>query len=122
MFNARINEAMEHGSNWNKGDVLCCGLETVVHRDASSAVAIHGFGPKKTQFISRIIERTFVDITKVGCPPLTIICLPTISCTFPYHKSKHISALRTTCSLVQMLNFHFLTQQYKKCPPQPGFL
>jgi hypothetical protein len=57
MFNARINEAIDHGCNWNDGDVLYSELETVVHREASSAVAIYCFGPQKTQFISGLIKR-----------------------------------------------------------------
>ena len=91
MFNARINEAIDHGCNCNDGDILYSELETVVHREASSAVAIHCFGPQKTQFISGLIERTVIDITQLGCPPLTDISLPAISCTFvhcglPIHK------------------------------------
>jgi len=79
MFNARINEAIDHGCNWNDGDVLYSELETVVHREASSAVAIYCFGPQKTQFISRHIERTVIDISQLQWPPLTDILLPTIS-------------------------------------------
>ena len=79
MFNARINEAIDHGCNWNDGDVLYSELETVVHREASSAVAIYSFGPQKAQFINVLIERTVIDITQLGCPPLTDISLPAIS-------------------------------------------
>ena len=44
-------------------------------------------GPqKKKQFISGVIERTVIDITQLGCPPLTDISLPAISCTFTCHK------------------------------------
>ena len=62
MFNARINEAIHHGCNWNDGDVLYSELETVLHREASPAVAIYCFGPLKTQFISGLLERTVIDI------------------------------------------------------------
>ena len=40
MFNARINQDIDHGCNWNDGDVPYSELETVLHREASSAVAI----------------------------------------------------------------------------------
>ena len=71
MFNARMKEAIDHGCNWNDGAVLFSEPETVVHREASSAVAIYCFGPQKTQFISGLIERTVIDITLLGCPPHT---------------------------------------------------
>jgi len=122
MFNARINEAIDHGCNWNDGDVLYSELQTVVHREASSAVAIYCFGTQKTQFISGLIERTVIDITQLGCPPLTDISLTAISYTFTCHnKSKHVCALRTAYTLAQWLNFHIFTLEYAKCPPQPVF-
>ena len=34
MSNVRTNEAIDHGYNWNDGDVLYSELETVVHREA----------------------------------------------------------------------------------------
>ena len=40
MFNFRMKEAIDHGCNCNGGDVLYTELETVIHREASSAVAI----------------------------------------------------------------------------------
>ena len=43
-FNARMNQAIEHGCNWN-GDVLYSELETVLHREASYVVAVYGFEP-----------------------------------------------------------------------------
>jgi len=122
MFNARINEAIDHGCNWNDGDVLYSELETVVHREASSAVAIYSFGPQKAQFINVLIERTVIDITQLGCPPLTDISLPAISCTFTCHnKSKNVCALRSAYTFAQWFNFHILTLQYAKCHPQPVF-
>ena len=63
MFNARIIEAIDHGCNWNDGDVLYSELETVVRREASSTVAIYCFWPQKTQFFSGIIEQTATDIS-----------------------------------------------------------
>jgi hypothetical protein len=56
ILNARINRAIDHGCNWNDGDILYSELETVLHREASSAVAIYCFGPQKTQFISGLID------------------------------------------------------------------
>ena len=122
MFNARMNETIDHGCNWNDGDVLYSELESVVHREASSAVAIYLFGPQKTQFISGLIERTVIDITLLGCPQLIDIGLSALRCTFACHdKSKDTCALRAAYSLAQWLNFHILSLQYAKCPPQPVF-
>jgi len=91
MFSAEINEAIDHGCNWNDGDMLYSELETVVHREASSAVAISYFEPQKSQFINGLIERTVIDVSQLGSPPLTDISLPIISCMFTCHnKSKHI--------------------------------
>jgi len=81
-FNARMNQAIDHGCNWNDGDVLYSELETVLHREASSAVAIYCIGPQKTQFISGLMDRTVIDITQLECPPLADISLPGISCRF----------------------------------------
>ena len=67
MFNARIIEAIDHGCNWNDGDVLYSELETVVRREASSTVAIFCFGSHKTPFISEQFERTVNDIIQLGC-------------------------------------------------------
>ena len=41
MFNARMNQAIGHGCKWNDGDVPYSELETVLHREVSSAVAIY---------------------------------------------------------------------------------
>ena len=93
----------------------------MLHREASSAVAIYCFGPLKTQFISGLLERTVIDIMQLGCPELADISLANISCTFACHKSKHVCALRTAYSLAQWLNVYTLSVQYAKCPPQPAF-
>jgi hypothetical protein len=74
-LNARINQAIDHGCNWNDGDVLYSELETVLHREASSALAIYCFGPQQTQFISGLMGPTVIDITHLGCPPLADITL-----------------------------------------------
>ena len=47
-LNARINQAIDHGCNWNDGDVLYSELENVLHREASSTVAIYCIGPQIT--------------------------------------------------------------------------
>ena len=122
-LNARINVSIDHGCNWNDGDVLYWELEIVVHREASSAFGIYCFGPQKTQFIMGIIERTVIYITQLGCPPLTDISLPAIICTFTCHNmSKRVCALRTAYTLALWLNFHILTLEYAKCPPQPRWM
>ena len=69
-FNARTNQAIDHGCNWNDGDGLYSELETVLHRGASSAVAIYCFVPQKIQFIRNFIEHTVIDITPLGCCPI----------------------------------------------------
>jgi hypothetical protein len=95
ILNARINQAMDHGCNWDDGDILYSELETILHREASSAVAIYCFGTQKTAFISNLIERTLIDIAQLGCPHLEDIHFPTISFTIACHnKSKYFCALR----------------------------
>jgi len=122
MFNARMNQAIGHGCKWNDGDVPYSELETVLHREVPSTVAIYCFGPQKTNFISGIIDRRVIDITQLVCPELADISLLAISCTFAGHKkSKHVCALRTAYSLAQWLNYYILSLQYANCPPQPGY-
>ena len=41
MCSARKNEVIDHACNWNDGDVLYSELETVVLREALSAVVIY---------------------------------------------------------------------------------
>ena len=83
-------EGIDHGCNWNVGFVPYSDLENVVHCEASSAVAIYCFGPLKTEFICSLNNRTVIDITQLGCPPIADIHLSTISCTFACHKSKRV--------------------------------
>jgi hypothetical protein len=49
MFTAKLNSAITHSINWNDGDVQYSELQTVLHRELSSAVAIHCFGYKKNK-------------------------------------------------------------------------
>jgi len=56
MFNARMNEAMDHGCHWNDGDVLYSELETVAHCEASFAVTTYCFGPKKISAASLSVQ------------------------------------------------------------------
>ena len=80
------------------------------------------FGTQKTQFISGLLDLTAIDITQLGCPPLTDISLPGIRCTFACHnKSRQVCALQTAYSLAQWLNFYILILQYGRCPTQPEF-
>ena len=69
----------------------------------------------RKQFISGLMDRTVIDITQIGCPPLADISVQGISCTFACHKVRHVCALRTAYSLAQWLNFHILILQYAKC-------
>jgi len=119
MFNVRINHVIDHWCNWNDGDNLYSELETMLHREASSAVAIYCFGPQRN-FISGLIDRAVIDITQLVCPKLANIILPAISCTFACHSnSQHICALRTAYSFAQWVYYYFLIPQFVKCPPQP---
>jgi len=121
-INARTNQAIDWGCNWNDGDILYSELETVLHGETSSAVTIYCFGPQIKQFISGLIDRTFIDITQLGCPPIADISLPGISCTFACHnKSRHVCVLRVAYSLAQRLNFYILSLQYAKCSTQPAY-
>ena len=43
LFNVRLNEAIDHGCNWDDDCVPHSDLENVVHCEASSAVAIYFF-------------------------------------------------------------------------------
>jgi hypothetical protein len=123
VFNARINQAMDYGCNWNNADILRSELENILHREASSAVAIYWFGTQKTPFISNVIERTVIDITQLGCPQLEDICFLTISCKIACHnKSKYTCSLRLTHSLAQWLHFDILSIQYAGCLLQPRCL
>jgi len=76
----------------------------------------------RRQFISGIIDRTVIDITQLGCPPLADIILPGISRTFVCHKYRHVCAMRTAYSLAQWLNFYIPSLQYAMCPTQPTHL
>jgi len=122
MLKVRINESIDHRCNWNEGDILYSERESVVHREASSSIAIYCFGPHKLQFICGFIERTVFHIIQTGCTSPTDKSLPAMSCMCACHKkSKHFCVLRTTYSIAQRLNIHILTLQYAKCPPQPVF-
>ena len=120
-FTARLNQDINHGCNWNDGDIFYSELETVLNREASSAVAIYCFGPKKSAFISNLIDRTVIDIAQLGCPRAADITFPGISCTFPCHKGlNNVCAMRSAHSMAQWLHFHILSLQYAVCPIQPA--
>ena len=70
-----MNQAIDHWFNCNDGDVPYLNVETVLHHESSSAVAIYCFGLQKTQFISGLLERTVISITQLGCPQLADISL-----------------------------------------------
>ena len=115
-FNARMNQAIDHGCNLNDGDVLYSELETLLHREESTGVAIYCFGPQQTQFISGLNDRKVIDITQLGCPPHADINRPGITCRYACHKYRPLCTLRTAYSLAQWLNFHTFSLQYAKCP------
>jgi hypothetical protein len=70
---------------------------------------------RKTHFISSFIERTVIDISQLGCPPIAKISLPSISCMFACHnKFKHVCALRTAYTLPQWLYFYMLSTVHAK--------
>ena len=72
-LNARMNQAIDHGFKLNDGDVLYSELETVLNREASSAVTVCCFWPQKTQFIIGLMDRRVIGITLLRCPPLAEI-------------------------------------------------
>ena len=89
-FNARMNHAIHHGCNWNDVDVLYSELQTVLHREASTVVAIYWLRSQKVQFIKGLTDRAVIDITQLECPLLADIILPGVNCTCACHnKSKH---------------------------------
>ena len=114
-FNARVNQTIDHGYNWDDGDVLAGNCVT-------SGITVYCFGPHKAQFISGLIHRKFIDINQLVCPPLADITVPGISCTFEcYKRFSKVCALRTAFSLAQWLNFHIITLQYAKWPTQHAY-
>jgi hypothetical protein len=122
MFTARLNSAITHICNWNDGDILYSELQTVLHREVSSAVANYCFGYQKTNFISGLIGRKVIDIIELGCPDPADISAPNINCTLTCHnRSRYACALRAAHSFAQWLNYYAASLKYVKCPPQPGF-
>jgi hypothetical protein len=120
-FNARMNCAIDHGYNWNDVDILYSALESIVNRATPSAVAIYGFGPQKSEFISNVIDRTDIEISQPGCPQLQQLLFPVVTCTFPRHyKFKYFCAMRTAYALARWLHFHILSIQCAGCPTQPN--
>jgi hypothetical protein len=84
MFNARMNKATYHECNWNDGAIPYSELETLLLREASSAVATYCFGPQ-TYYIGRndlllqsiasdlrkqnllvVLSTAVIDITQLG--------------------------------------------------------
>jgi hypothetical protein len=64
MFKARMIQDIDHGCNWNDDDILYSDLETVLHREVSTAVAMYYFPPQKTAFISNLIDlRLFISLS-----------------------------------------------------------
>ena len=84
----------------------------LLYRVASSDVAIYCFGPLKTEFISGLIDLTFIDIILLECLEVADIILSGLRCTF---------ALRSAYSIAHWLHFYTLSLQYVRCPAQPVF-
>jgi len=61
-----MDQVIEHWCNWNDVDILYSGLDTVLHREATSAITIYYFRPQKTQFISGLMGRRVIDNTQLG--------------------------------------------------------
>jgi len=121
MFNARMNQAIDNGCNWNDGDVPYAELETVLHREASSLLQSIASDFRRQNLLA-VIDHTVIDMTQLGCSQLADINLPAISCAFACHnKSKHFCSLRTAYALAQWLIFYTLSMQYANCPPQPAY-
>jgi hypothetical protein len=55
MLNARLNSAITHSCNWNDGDILYSELQTVLHREVPSAVAIYCFGHQKQTLLAVLL-------------------------------------------------------------------
>jgi hypothetical protein len=107
MFTDKLNSAITHSCNWDDGDILYSELQTVLHREVSSAVAIYSFGYQKTNFISGLLGRTVIDITELGFPDPADISGPNISCTLTCHnRSRYACALRAAYSFAQWLNYY----------------
>ena len=79
MFNARMNQAIEHGCNWNDDDVPYSELENATSR---SIICCCNLLLWTSENISGLIDRTVMDIAQLGCLELAD-SLPAISCTFP---------------------------------------
>ena len=121
-FNARMNQAIDHECNYNDGDIVHSGLETVQYREALSAVALFCLKPQNVQFIRCFMDLTFIVITRLEWPPLAEIGLPGISCTFACHNtSRHVCAFRTVYSLTERLNFYIFSIQYAMFSSPPAY-
>lgn len=118
-FNAKINSAIDHGCNWNDGDIMYSELENILHRESSSAVAIYCFGAQKATFISTILQRTVINIVQLGCPQLAELAFSSVCCTFPCHWRSKYCAMRSAYAVARWLEFHTLILQCAECPTQP---
>ena len=118
-FNAKINSAIDHGCNWNDGDIMYSELENILHRESSSAVAIYCFGAQKATFISTILQRTVINIVQLGCPQLAELAFSSVCYTFPCHWRSKYCAMRSAYAVARWLEFHTLILQCAECPTQP---
>ena len=100
MFNARINQAVDHGCNCNYGDILYSEVENMLQREASSVVAIYCFGLHKSAFISNYITaRLLISPTSDVLSSLIYVFLTSAarlhdrSLNMLVHCSRHIQKL-----------------------------
>jgi hypothetical protein len=121
MFNAKLNSAITHSINWNDGDILHSELQTVLHCEVSSAVAIYCFGYQKTNFISGLIGRTVIHILSSAVLNQPTLLRLTLAARLHVATGPAVCALRAAYSFAQWLNYYTLSLEYIKCPPQPGF-
>ena len=111
-FNARMNCSLDRGCNRNVVDILYFELESITNRAASSAVAIYCFGPQKSEFISKLIDRTVIEISKLGCPQHAQLNFPVVTSTFPcQNKSKYFCAMRAAYAVARWFHFSVFSAQ-----------
>ena len=116
-----MNQAIDHGCNWNDGDVLYSEPETATSRDIICRCSLLIQASENTIYYFSM-DGTFIDINQLRCPPLADINLPGISCTFACQKNfRHDCASRSSYSLTQWGHFHIFNPQYAKCPTQPTY-
>jgi len=65
MFDARMNQAIGHGCNWNDGDVAYSELKTATSRSIVCCCNLLVW-TSENKPISCIIDRTVIDVSQLG--------------------------------------------------------